>query len=359
MADPQPTSRRQRFVEVMSGQAQDGWAQVLRPAAGLASGFYAAAIALRNLRYDAGAGVWRLARPVLSVGNLSVGGTGKTVLVIEIARWLLEAGRRPAVLLRGYKGEASPVGADEAAMLRQQLVNVSVEANPDRIAAGRKLLAGPRPPDVFILDDGFQHRRLARDLDVVLVNALDPFGGRALLPLGDLREPPGALRRAQLIVITHVDLAPAQSLAVLRQDIQRLNPRAPVLEAVHKPDYLYEVKTEIRHHLDRLQGRPAAALSGLASPQQFEACLKGNGVPIAQSWRYPDHHRYSARELGSIDHLRDGLPLVTTFKDLVKFPSGWRELLGGEVYALGIKLEIVKGESVWNDTLAALAGQKP
>jgi tetraacyldisaccharide 4'-kinase len=101
-----------------------------------------------------------------------------------------------------------------------------------------------------------------------------------------------------------------------------------------------------------------STLSGLASPQQFEACLEHNGVSIAQRWRYPDHHRYSRRELTSIEHLRAGLPLVTTLKDLVKFPADWRNMLGGEVYALSIRLDIVKGKNIWIDTLVGLAGGK-
>ena len=248
---------------------------------------------------------------------------------------------------------------DEPWMMHQLLKGqgVPILVSPDRVGAATHA-ATCFHPRVLILDDGFQHRRLARDLDVVLVNALDPFGGRHLLPLGNLREPLWALRRAHIIMLTHVDLASEEALAALREDIHKANPRAPLLEAVHKPDFLLEVKTNSKHRFDQLKNQPVSTLSGLASPQQFEACLERNGVSIAQRWRYPDHHRYTKRELISVDHLRAGLPLVTTFKDLVKFPADWRDMLAGEVYALGITLDIIKGKNIWNDTLVGLAEGK-
>jgi len=335
--------------------------------------FYCIAVVARGLLYDL-----RLLRAravgakVVCIGNLTTGGTGKTPAAVLAALTLRRRGHPVAILSRGYgRAEDSREicvlnddssldwrrSGDEPWMMHQLLkgLGVPILVSPDRgrAAAQAVTLFNSR---VVILDDGFQHRRLKRDLDVVLVNAADPFGGRRLLPLGNLREPIRALRRAHLILLTHVDLAPEAQLSALREEIHRANPRAPLLESVHRPDFLLDAKTERRHGLDHLQGRPAATLAGLASPAQFEACLKRNGVAIGQSWRYPDHHRYTGRELASIDHLLAGMPLVTTHKDLVRFPAEWCGLLKGEVYVLAVKLDIVKGEKVWNDALIGLAG---
>lgn len=357
--------RRRRLLKA-------GWGRMLL---WLLSQAYGAAVRARGLLYDLR--VLRSRRvdaKVVCIGNLTTGGTGKTPATILAAQTLRRRDHPVAILSRGY---GRPKNAAEVCVLRDdseidwrrcgdepwmmhQILKgqgVPILVSPDRVGAAAQAVTFFNSR-VVILDDGFQHRRLARDLDVVLINAMEPLGGRGLLPLGNLREPLPGLRRAQLIMLTHVDLASEESLAVLREEIHRLNPGAPLLEAVHKPDLLLEVKTQTKHRFDHLKGRPVSALCALASPPQFEACLERNGVPIAQRWRYPDHHRYTKHELASIDHLRGGLPLVTTFKDLVKFPADWRDLLGDEVYALGIKLDIIKGKNIWIDTLVELAGDK-
>jgi tetraacyldisaccharide 4'-kinase len=336
---------------------------------------YGAGVRVRGLLYDLRVlRSQRVNAKVVCIGNLTTGGTGKTPATILAALTLRRRDHPVAILSRGYgrpkKGAEVCVLHDDTEMdwkrcgdepwmmhqiLKGQGVPILVSA--DRVGAAAQAVTFFNSR-VIILDDGFQHRRLARDLDVVLINAMEPLDGRMLLPLGDLREPLSALRRAQIIMLTHVDLATEESLAALREEIRRANPQASLLEAVHKPDLLLEVKTQTKHRFDHLKGRPVATVSALASPRQFEACLEHSGVPIAQRWRYPDHHRYTRRELASIDHLRGGLPLVTTFKDLVKFPADWRDILGGEVFALGIKLDIIKGKNIWIDTLVELAGGK-
>ena len=209
---------------------------------------------------------------------------------------------------------------------------------------------------VLILDDGFQHLGLHRDLDIVLVNARDPFGGRRLLPLGDLREPPCALRRAGMVVITHADRVTAVELKRLREDIEQIHPGVTVIESAHKADHLLDVKTEAKLPLARLKNHAVVALSGIGDPLSFEAQLEGLGVKIAQSWRYPDHHPYTCRELSSIDDLRGGFPLIMTHKDFVRLPEDWRERLSGKVFVLGIKLEILRGRGAWLDMLEDLSG---
>ncbi|MBI5241591.1 MAG: tetraacyldisaccharide 4'-kinase [Elusimicrobia bacterium] len=357
--------RRARLLKTFSG----------RLFLGLLAAGYGAVLLARDILY-----ALRVFKPrrapakVVCIGNITTGGTGKTPATILAALTLRRRDQAVAILSRGYgrpekssdicvlhddtKMDWKRCG-DEPWMMHQRLKGqgVPILVSPDRAGAAAQAVTFFNS-QVVILDDGFQHRRLARDLDVVLVDALDPFGGRRLLPLGNLREPLRALRRAGLIMLTHVDLAQESQLAALREEIHRVNPRAPLLEAVHRPDFLLDVKNESKHRFDHFKDRPAASLSGIASPAQFEASLQNNGVALAQRWRYPDHHRYTRRELSSIAHLLSGLPLVTTFKDLVRFPSDWRDLLPGTVYALGIKLDIVKGKNIWIDTLIELSGQK-
>ena len=342
---------------------------------GLLAAVYGAALLARDILY------WlRVFKPkkvrakVVCIGNLTAGGTGKTPATILAALTLRRRDQAVAILSRGYGRPEKSAEicvlhdetkmdwrrcGDEPWMMHQMLKGqgVPILVSPDRAGAAEQAVTFFNS-QVVILDDGFQHRGLARDLDVVLVDALDPFGGRRLLPLGNLREPLRALRRAGLIMLTHVDLAPEAELAALREEIGRINPRAPLLEAVHRPDFLLDIKNERKYRFDHLKNRPAATLSGIAAPGQFEACLQSNGVLLSQRWRYPDHHRYTKKEIASVAHLVSDLPLVTTFKDLVRFPTDWRDLLPGEVYALGIKLDIVKGKNIWIDTLIELAGKK-
>ncbi|MDE2143893.1 MAG: tetraacyldisaccharide 4'-kinase [Elusimicrobia bacterium] len=313
----------------------------------------------------------RIGAKVICIGNLTVGGTGKTPAVLLAAETLRRRGHDVSVVSRGY-GRTAPkkdvtvlidgrhtdwrLCGDEPWMIHQSLQGqgVPVLVCPDRAKAGA-LAVEMYGSSVVILDDGFQHLKLHRDLDVVLVNARDPFGGRRLLPLGNLREPLSALRRAHLVVVTHADRITAPELSALREEIHAIHPGVTILESAHKADHVLDVRTEKKHPLAHLKGKPVAAFSGLGDPLSFETQLEELGATLAQTWRYPDHHAYTAQELRSVESLRGGLPLVTTFKDFVRLPDDWREILGGEVLVLGIKLEILKGRNQWIDTLDALA----
>ncbi|MEK7383805.1 MAG: tetraacyldisaccharide 4'-kinase, partial [Elusimicrobiota bacterium] len=167
--------------------------------------------------------------------------------------------------------------------------------------------------------------------------------------------PLSALRRAHMVVITHADRVTAAVLSRLRKEIETLHPGVPVLESAHKADHVLDVRTEKKHSLEHLKGRPIVALSGLGDPLSFESQLEALAAVVSQAWRYPDHHPYTEREMRAIENLRGGLPLVTTFKDFVRLPDRWREILKGEVLVLGIKLELLKGRNLWIDTLDALA----
>ncbi|MDD5657292.1 MAG: tetraacyldisaccharide 4'-kinase [Elusimicrobia bacterium] len=337
---------------------------------------YGAGVAARGWLYDLGVLRRRaVAARVVCIGNLTTGGTGKTPAAILAALTLRRRDHPVAILTRGYGRPEARRGVqvlnddseltwrqcgDEPWMMHQALKGqgVPILISPDRVEAAEAAVTF-FSSRVLILDDGFQHRALKRDLDVVLVNAADPFGGGELLPLGNLREPVRALRRAHLILLTHVDRVSEPRLHALREEIRRLCPKTPLLESLHRPDFLFDAKAERRLSLDSLDGRRVGSLAGLGDPAQFEAALAAKGMVLAQTWRYPDHHRYSGRELRSMDHLLAGLPLVTTFKDLVRFPSDWRRTFSGEIFVLAIKLDIVKGKNAWIDALIDLAAKRP
>ncbi len=193
------------FREIVSGRRRGPVAAVLRGALGLAEPCYAAAVRWRNRRYDRGAAtVHRVGVPVLSVGNLTLGGTGKTPMVRWLAQWFHNRGARVAVVSRGYGAKVGNAN-DEALELRRLLPDVPHLENPDRVAAAREAVA-TLGCQAILLDDGFQHRRIARDLDIVLLDALAPFGFGHVFPRGTLREPLAGLRRADAVVLSRADL---------------------------------------------------------------------------------------------------------------------------------------------------------
>lgn len=332
------------------------------------SWLYGAGVGLRNAAYSAG--LRRARHPgcrTVCIGNITTGGTGKTPAVLLAAQTLKKRGFKPAILSRGYgrkrggrdvqvlrdqRAASWEETGDEPWMMHRALkgLDIPILVSPDRLAAADTAVRF-YAPDVILLDDGFGHRRLGRDADIVLLNALDPFGGGRLLPAGDLREPASALSRSALALITHADLVAPERLAEIRAAVEAARPGLPVAEAVHRAEGLYSLKDDGRHSLRWLKGRRVCALSGIGSPVSFEAELKRAGAELVQAWRYPDHHPYTASELRSIESVRGGLPLVTTFKDFPRLPAGWQTLLPGEVVALGIKLEVVKGKARWEEAL--------
>lgn len=311
----------------------------------------------------------RIPMRVICLGNLTTGGTGKTSAVLRAALDMTDKGLRVGILTRGYgrpreSGTAVPVAVlsdthklswsecgDEPWMMHQVLEGrgVPIFIAPSRARAAET--AAMFGLDALLMDDGFQHFALRRDTDIVCLNALDPFGGDALLPLGRLREPPSALRRASAVLLTHADKASRAELEALRERLEEIRPGLGVIESRHAPDFFLNLKTHQRLALDALRGRPAVSLCGIATPELFETALKGLGVAVAQCWRYPDHHPYSADEMRALEELKQGAPVVTTMKDFPRLPEGWQGILSGDLYALVIRLEILKGRRFWEELL--------
>lgn len=281
---------------------------------------YRAGIVHRNRRFDAGKGVQQMPVPVISIGNLSTGGTGKTPLVAWAVRALLAAGQKPAIAMRGYKRDAAGQ-SDEADEYARLLPGTPVIAQPDRTAGIRSLLASPAGAGVtcIVLDDGFQHRRVARDLDVVLIDATrDPMHDR-LLPTGDLREPVESLRRAHAIVFTRADLVSPTDLAAMRARLQPLAaPGAVWATCRHQWTGL---SGNPDRELSWLRGKAVIALSAIGNAAAFAAQLKrAVGEPaLVREIELPDHDAYSPATLARIAALAgDADAIITTEKDWSK-----------------------------------------
>lgn len=337
-----------RFFAVIRGRG-GLFAPLLRMLLWLASGGYAVAVFFRNLAYTRG---WvashAAAVPVVSVGNLSVGGTGKTPMVEFVARYYRRHDQRVAILSRGYGAEQGR--NDEALVLEESLPDVPHLQGADRVALAAAAVE-ELESEVLVLDDGFQHRRLKRDLDLVLIDATDPWGCGHLLPRGLLREPAGSLRRADAVILTRCDQV--DDVAHLRADIARIAPGVPVAEAVHQPEALLNA-SGTTHPLDLLRQRPVLAFCGIGNPEAFRRTLVDLGCRPVEFRTYPDHHDYTRADveaLAAADLPADAL-LVTTHKDLVKVRV---DALGGRpLWAVTIALHFRHGQADVEALLARL-----
>lgn len=268
---------------------------------------YSAAVGWRNRRFDRGVGVGRVEVPVISIGNLTTGGTGKTPTVAWLCRWLREAGVRVTTISRGYGAQDSSGRNDEAIELEQLLPDVPHLQNPDRLAAAA-IAIDELAAQCLVLDDAFQHRRIARDLDWVVVDARNPFGFGYLLPRGLLREPVRSLRRADAILISRADQVSAGELNELRATLKKwARPQVPVVACAHAPVELVnadgETRSLVSESADGSAYRPSGpitAFCGIGNPEAFRDTLKSLGLE-PDAWRvFPDHHRYSRDDLASL-----------------------------------------------------------
>lgn len=292
---------------------------------------YRPLVRLRNLLFDWGLRrARRLPVAVCSVGNIGLGGTGKTPVVALLGERLAARGLRPMVLSRGYKGDAG--GNDEAAML-----DLPVRCDPVRVRAGRQAIADGAT--ALVLDDGFQHRQLARDLDLVCIDATRPWGradgrrGRTL-PLGLLREAPAALGRADLLMVTRCDQVDAQRLERLVAQLERFG--KPVLRCRHAPVALRELGADATRQPAELAGTRVVLASGIGNPGAFAATVRQLGAEPAAEHRFPDHHRFTAAEVAALLETAGEAPLLITAKDAVK----WLPLVPAAARARVLVLEV-------------------
>ena len=366
-------------LEVIFDERRGALAGTVRVILFGASKLFAVAVKLRRFLYNA-----RILRDatlgvqVIAIGNLTVGGTGKTPVVEKFARELRDAGRNVAILSRGYRSKPPPVhewlknkllfredttpprivsdgksllldsemAGDEPHMLASNLKDVVVLVDKDRVKSGRYAIE-KFGCDTLLLDDGFQYWDLrGRRHDVVLIDRQQPFGNEHLLPRGTLREPPSHLARAHTIFITKSDGQTGE----LRRRIATLNTTAAVIECVHNPMYLQDVFTGERQSLDFLKGRKVGSFCGIAQPESFEQSLVKLGAELVYAKRFADHHRFSQQEiLNAINRgkKRQAEVILTTQKDAVRFPKLDRRDL--PILFMRVEIKIVSGADDFRD----------
>ena len=320
----------------------------------LPGALFGAAAFLRRAGYDLGLlPVHRLDVPVLSVGNLTTGGTGKTPMCAWVVAELERRGMRPGLLSRGYRAAADGKN-DEARLLEQLAPGVPHVQDKDRVRGGRELVR--RGCLSVVLDDGFQHRRLHRDLDLVLVDATQPWGlaapaaggepVRALLPRGLLREPPSSLARANAIVITRASQTEAAAVDALERDLDRIAPGVPRARADHEPSALRDERGRV-HPLSILEGREVDLASGIGNPRAFETTVRALGARVREHRAFEDHHAYAPGDLAGLGE--EGRVLVVTAKDAAKLAGS-----GATFLSLEVALRIRAGAHVLEALLDAL-----
>jgi tetraacyldisaccharide 4'-kinase len=348
-------------------------APLLAPLA-VAEAAFRAGAALRARLYERGvlaaasAGV-----PVISIGNVAVGGAGKTPAAIAVAARLAARGRNVAVLSRGYgasrtdarivaDGARLLLGAaeagDEPALLARRLPGVAVLCGPRRAELAR-LAVRRLGADALVLDDGFQHRALARDLDVVVLDAANPFGNGHLLPRGPNREAPAALRRAGLVWLSRVDQADAAAVERLRALAREATGRGPVASR-HAPVDVVDGTLARSLGKDALRGERVLLLSGLARPGAFRRTVEALGAAVGAERAYPDHHRFTDAELGEALRAAEAAGcarVVMTEKDAVRLPPAWAA--DARLCAVRIVAEIVEGEGLLDESLDAALTPNP
>ena len=290
---------------------------------------------------------YKIDAKVISVGNITWGGTGKTPVAAFIADMLAKKNRKVGILIRGY-------GNDESELLLKLTSNVPVLVGKDRVKSGKEAIES-HFLDTLLLDDGFQYVRLKRDLDIVCVDASKPFGSGWVIPAGSLREGLYALKRAGIFLITKADLVSGKDkLEKLERKLRAINPKAVIAKAIHRPLYLYNILNEDKLNIGELQNRELALVSAIGSPECFEKTILRLGLRINKHFIFRDHHAYTKKDAAGIeDYCKKNKidTVVTTEKDAVKLKGlegiGHRaEGLGQEVKCLVLKvrLEIIENE---------------
>ena len=367
------------FVEVVIEERRGADASLTRALLYVSSKLFQVAIKIRRFLYNV-----RILRDstlgvqVIAIGNLTVGGTGKTPVVEKFARELRDHGRKVAILSRGYRSKPPPfhqwllnkiflrddttpprivsdgksllldseMAGDEPYMLASNLKDVVVLVDKDRVKSGRYAIE-KFGCDTLLLDDGFQYWKLAgRRQDIVLIDRQQPFGNERLLPRGTLREPPSHLARASTIFITKSN----SNSDELRLRIAQFNTTAGIIECIHHPLYLEDVFTGQRVEIDLIKGRKVASLSGIAQPESFEQSLVNLGGELVYSKRFADHHRFTQQEILNVINRgkkREAQLIVTTQKDAVRFPKIDRRDL--PILFMRVEIKIVSGANDFHD----------
>lgn len=375
-------------ADVIFGRAKGFRASLARAVMWALSYVFRALVLLRLRLFRKG---WRqtahVGTQVISIGNVTVGGTGKTPVTELLAKSLRDRGRKVAILSRGYKSKkldapqewvsrrtgkliedppkivseggqmlmSSDFAGDEPFMLAKNLEGVAVVVDRDRVK-GALFACAELDADTLLLDDGLQYLKLAHTLDLILIDSTRPFGTGSMLPRGTLREPRSNVRRASHILLTKCDGTPNDALI---KKLRRWNPVADIIETAHISQYLKNVFTGERLELSALNGKFIAAISGIAVPESFEQKLTEQGATVLFHKPFPDHHSFSQREIDEFMErcmLRDAEMILTTEKDAVRFLKPTE--IDVPIYYLRIEIEILRGQNAWDRLIDQIASQK-
>lgn len=319
--------------------------RLLRSILFIFSFFYLIAVALRNLLFDFS--VFKRTKvdaAVVSVGNITTGGTGKTPLVAWLCNYFCEKNISTAVLTRGYKLRSSDL-ADEPVMLAKACPKAQIIINPDRVEGAKRALT-KYDAKFLIMDDGFQHRKLARDVDIVAIDATNPFGGNRLLPAGFLREPLGSLKRADAVVITRINQTQPEKIEEIKKRVSRINPKIVFAAAIHKPICARLIKDK-QIALDELAGKRLYAFCGIGNPGAFFQTLSELALNIVGKRVYNDHHRYNESDIVEICQdcrYKQAEMIITTQKDWIKAALLCIEKFDIPIAYLAVELEFIDGQ---------------
>lgn len=321
----------------------------------LASWPYQFGVRCRNASFDRGwKAIHRAPVPIVSIGNLTLGGTGKTPCVEYVSKYYREHGIRVAILSRGYGAEGGR--NDEAIILEENLPDVPHLQDPDRVSAAHRAVE-ELESELLVLDDGFQHRRLHRDLDVVVIDATRPPCEDYLFPRGTLREPVGGLHRAGAIILTRCDQVEEAATSAIRHWLDERVPGTPVATTEHLPTEL--IGGSEPEPVDSLKGRTVGAFCGIGNPGAFRRTLEGLGARVVEFRAFNDHHAYTREDVEDLTHWAEQLPgdasIATTQKDWVKLRQG--ELAGRPLRAVRIGLAFRTGQREFDESLGRVVSR--
>ncbi len=324
---------------------------------------YSIAVRLRNFLYSAGLlKAHHVDATVICVGNITTGGTGKTPLVIWLCKKII-SDYQCAILMRGYKTSAQEIEklTDEPAIFLESCPEVKVIINPDRVA-GAEEAAIKFGTKVLIMDDGFQHRRLARDLDIVAIDATLPFGYGRMLPAGLLREPVSSLKRAGAVVITRCDQIAENELSGLEEKLRLINPEMVISRSIHAPAYI-KSKDNKEIALEELKDKKIFAFCGIGNPGSFLSTIKTTGAELVDSKIFNDHHHYTEACITDIFEQAERLKadlILTTQKDQNKITRPASSNKEIPLAYIGIEIKFLSGEEkLWGLIEKTLAGKMP
>lgn len=344
----------QSFRNLVSGQSKGVTATVFLAGLSALSALYRPVLSFRNWSYDKGLfSASRVTVPVISVGNITLGGTGKTPFVSYLTVWFQQRGRKVAVISRGYGSHAGALN-DEGALLEKNLPGIIQLQGKDRVTLAKQAIS-VHGADIVILDDGFQHRRLARDLDILLMDSLAPFGGRKVFPRGMLRESLYGMARADLMVLSRADLDTPDKREEIWKELGRYCGGEPSRVEVRQVPVELRNSSGKREDLEVLTNKRVAAFSGIGNPDGFRKTLEKLNYDL-QAWEvFPDHHRYTKMDCAKLESWvrKSGVDaVVTTEKDLVKWQCD--HLAGCSLWALAIEADVMTGKQVLEHCLQTI-----